>query len=131
MPFDAKYQGNDTGTDFPAVWVIPAALRQLAECGDAELVEELIAIFQTDTAERLEVMRQAVSAKDYSVVNAEAHTIKGSSVQVGANRLADFCHQMEQEARKSPSADLTQAFDRLVSAFDEVCLVIAARKPQQ
>jgi HPt (histidine-containing phosphotransfer) domain-containing protein len=126
MPLDTKNTGMNTGSEFPAVWVIPAALRQLADSGDAELVEELIAIFQTDTAERLEVMRRAIDARDFVAVGAEAHTIKGSAVQVGANRLAEFCRQMELEVRKNPPVDLARPFAMLLASFDEVCGVIAS-----
>jgi len=126
MPLDTKNTGTNAGNEFPAIWVVPAALRQLAESGDAELVEELIAIFQSDTAERLEVMRRAVEGKDYVVVGAEAHTIKGSAVQIGANRLADFCRQMEWEVRKNPPVDLATPFARLLASFEEVRGVIAS-----
>ena len=63
MPQDTKNIESSNGREFPAVWAVPATLRQLAECGDAELVEELIAMFQTDTSSRLEVLRHAVAAQ--------------------------------------------------------------------
>jgi HPt (histidine-containing phosphotransfer) domain-containing protein len=128
MPQDTRNIESNTGRDFPAVWAVPATLRQLAECGDAELVEELIAMFQTDTSSRLEVLRQAVAAQDYRVISAEAHTIKGSAMQVGANRLADFCRQMEQGVRQTPPVDLAGAFHQILQSFDEVCRLIAERQ---
>src|ERR1700689_1774039 len=106
MPLDTKNVAIDMGGDLTAVWAVPEALRQLVEYGDTELVDELIAIFQTDTASRLEVLARAVAAGDWATVRAEAHTIKGSSVQVGANRVAEACRQMETEARKSPPMEV-------------------------
>ena len=98
MAIDSK--GMNTRSEFPDVWVLPAALRQLAESGEGELVDELIAIFQTDTAERLQLLACAIEAADYPTVRLEAHTIKGSALQVGANRMAELCRQVEMEARK-------------------------------
>jgi HPt (histidine-containing phosphotransfer) domain-containing protein len=127
MPLDSKISVWETRSDLPAVLVVPAALRQLAECGDGELVEELIAVFQTDTAQRLELMRRAVDAADYSTVRLEAHTIKGSALQVGANRLADHCRQVEMEARKARPDSLVPLFRVVLRSFEEVRGVIAAR----
>jgi two-component system sensor histidine kinase/response regulator len=128
MSQDTKNIESNIGRDFPVVWELPTTLRQLAECGDAELVEELIAMFQTDTSARLEVLRHAVAAQDYTVVSAEAHTIKGSAMQVGANRLADCCRQMEQAVRQTPPEDPAGAFHKILQSFDEVCRLIAERQ---
>jgi HPt (histidine-containing phosphotransfer) domain-containing protein len=116
------------GRESSDAWVLPAALVQLEDCGETELVEELIAIFQTDTASRLEVMARAVQAADYPVVRQEAHTIKGSSLQVGAVHVAAICLQLEMEARKPVPGELDALFGALLRTFDEVRDVIAARR---
>jgi HPt (histidine-containing phosphotransfer) domain-containing protein len=127
MPVESKKMGSNIGSEISEVWVLPAALRQLEECGEAALLEELIAIFQTDTAERLELLARAVEAADYPTVRQEAHTIKGSALQVGANRVAEFCRRMELEARKARPEDLVPLFHALLRSFDKVRGVIAAR----
>jgi HPt (histidine-containing phosphotransfer) domain-containing protein len=127
MQLDSKNMGSNIGSEFSDVWVLPAALRQLQECGETDLMEELIAIFQTDTTERLEVLAHAIETSDYPTVRQEAHTIKGSALQVGANRLAEHCRQMELEARKARPEDFIPLFQALLRSFDEVRGVIAAR----
>src|ERR1700683_3386434 len=111
--------GTNISSHFSDVWVLPAALRQLQEGGEGVLVEELIAIFETDAAERLDVLARALEAADYPTVRQEAHTIKGSALQVGANRVADVCRQMELEARKPQPADLVPLFRALLGSFEE------------
>jgi HPt (histidine-containing phosphotransfer) domain-containing protein len=128
MQLDSKSMESTIGSEFTEAWVLPAALRQLEECGEADLVEELIAIFQTDTAERLELLARAVETGDYATARAEAHTIKGSSLQVGAVRVADACRQMEVEARKVQPLGLAAMFRALLQSFDEVRSVMAARR---
>jgi len=118
---------SNPGSNFHDTWVLPAALRQLQECGETTLVEELIAIFQTDTAARLEQLARAIAAADYPAARLEAHTIKGSALQVGAVRFADACRQMEMEARKPAPADLAPLLSAAVRSFDEVRGVFARR----
>jgi HPt (histidine-containing phosphotransfer) domain-containing protein len=126
MAFNSKSMERNIDTDLSDTWVLPAALRQLEEYGELDLVEELIAIFQTDTAERLELLARAVETDDYVTARQEAHTIKGSALQVGAVRLAERCRQMEMEARKPQPGSLVALFRALLSSFDEVRGVIAA-----
>jgi HPt (histidine-containing phosphotransfer) domain-containing protein len=128
MQLDSKSMESSIGSEFSGVWVLPAALRQLEECGEADLVEELIAIFQTDTAERLALLGRAVEMADYATTRAEAHTIKGSALQVGAVRVADVCRQMEVEARNAQPTGLAPMFRTLLQSFDEVRGVFAARR---
>jgi HPt (histidine-containing phosphotransfer) domain-containing protein len=115
-------------SDFSDVWVLPAALQQLQECGDELLVEELIEIFQTDTAARLEVLRQAVDTADYKITRTESHTIKGSALQVGAVKVADICLEMEIEARQAQPAQLAILMRALLRSFEEVRGVLATRR---
>ena len=128
MQLDGKSMESSIGSEFSGVWVLPAALRQLEECGEADLVEELIDIFQTDTAERLELLARAVESGDYATTRAEAHTIKGSAMQVGAVRVAEVCRQMEVEARNAQPAGLAPMFRALLTSFNEVRGVFAARR---
>jgi len=125
MPLDTKTMATSTGSEISAVWVLPAALQQLQECGESALVEELIVIFQTDTADRLEVLARAVEAADYAATRQEAHTIKGSALQVGAIRMADVCREMEVEARKPAPEELPRLFQTLLRRFEEVREVFA------
>jgi hypothetical protein len=48
-------------------------------------------------------------------------------LQVGANRLADHCRQVEMEARKARPDSLVPLFRVVLRSFEEVRGVIAAR----
>ena len=125
MPLN-KSIDYSSGSDISDLWVLPEALRQLQECGETELVEELIVIFQSDTASRLEILARAVETSDHATARQEAHTIKGSALQVGAVRFAEACRQMEMEARKDVPSDLDVLYRVMLRSFDEVRGVIAA-----
>lgn len=129
MQLDGKTMDVLNTGELTAVWVLPAALQQLHECGEDELVEELIEMFQTDTASRLEKLRRAVEATDCLIAGSEAHTIKGSALQVGALKVADVCLQMETVARQGQPASLPVLMRALCGSFEEVCRVLSARRP--
>ena len=128
MHLNGTSMESSIASEFSDAWVLPAALQQLEESGDADLVQELIEIFQTDTAERLELLARALETGDYATARAEAHTVKGSALQVGAVRVADVCRQMEVEAGKAQPADLAPMFRTLRRSFEEVCGVISASR---
>jgi len=127
MPFNKSIDCS-LGSDIDDLWVMPAALRQLQECGETELVEELLVIFESDSVARLEVLAHAVEGADYATARQEAHTLKGSALQVGAVRFAEACRQMEMEARKELPSNLTALYRAILGSFDEVRGVIAAHR---
>jgi len=127
MPFNESIECSP-GSGISDLLVLPAALRQLQECGETTLVEELIVIFESDTAERLGVLARAVETADNATARQEAHTIKGSALQVGAVPFAEACRQMEMEARKEAPSDLAALYRAMLQRFDEVRGAIAARR---
>jgi len=118
----------DAGRDLPAAWVVPATLRQLVEAGDGEWVEELMAVFQADTTSRLDLMGRALANADYGAVRAQAHAIKGGAIQVGAERLADVCRQVELEAGKVQPVDLARLFQCVLQSFEQARRAISVRE---
>jgi HPt (histidine-containing phosphotransfer) domain-containing protein len=79
-------------------WRLPETLQELAQCGEQEIVAEVLTLFQSDTEHRLTVLRAAVESGDRQTARAQAHSLKGSAVQVGANALAESCREMEMTA---------------------------------
>ncbi|CAI8934655.1 histidine phosphotransfer protein HptB [Pseudomonas sp. IT-P74] len=72
-----------------------SALQEVMEEGYPDLLD----IFLADSEERLKVLRAADSA---ALLVATAHSFKGSSSNMGALRLTELCHQLEQQARSLP-----------------------------
>jgi len=72
-----------------------SALQEVMEEGYPDLLD----IFLADSEERLKVLRAADSA---ALLVETAHSFKGSSSNMGALRLTELCHQLEQQARSLP-----------------------------
>ena len=76
-------------------WALP---EELALVGDPDLLMELISIFKQDVAARLQALRGAVMTGDNAAVGAQAHTIRGSAIQMGALHLVATCRHLELDA---------------------------------
>ena len=73
-------------------------LRKLEEGGYFS-VAEYIDLFLSEGPLRIEAMASALQAADAPTLQREAHTLKGSSRELAARRLATVCLQMEELAK--------------------------------
>jgi HPt (histidine-containing phosphotransfer) domain-containing protein len=103
-----------------AFWVLPEELRQLAET-DEGLVKEVLAVFRSDTAERIARLRASLERGDTAGVKSEAHALKGSSGQVGAAGVSTICRQIELQISSSETAAVKDLVAQLQAAFEAVC----------
>jgi signal transduction histidine kinase/DNA-binding response OmpR family regulator len=80
------------------------SLRRLGEMTGTPLVREIVDSFLAEMPARLKRLRQALAEQDAPALVFSAHTLKGSSGQVGALRLAALSAELEQSGR---TGDLT------------------------
>jgi two-component system sensor histidine kinase/response regulator len=83
-----------------------ATVESLRELGGSEMLSELIAMFFDDARSGIDAMREAVERGDAQTVERAAHTLKGSSGNMGANRMAELCEELQDAG---VSGDLTHA----------------------
>jgi DNA-binding response OmpR family regulator len=69
-------------------------LQELA-CDDPALLDELIDLFLTEAPKLIDQMRRATEDEDGPALRRAAHTLKGSSGQMGALRIQDICATIE------------------------------------
>lgn len=93
-------------------------LRALGEPGDDSFLKEIIGIYLTDTPQRLEDLRRSHAAGDQQAFVRAAHTIKGSSANVGAAAVRALAEHLEHVAKTGPIAPLGEAIPELAAAFD-------------
>ena len=106
-------------------WVLPEELRQLAE-SDEDLVNEVLSVFQSDTADRIRKLRAALAQDDRQQVRHQAHAIKGSAGQVGATDVSELCRQLELYALTAETPVLHDLMERLEASFADVCRAMSA-----
>jgi len=75
--------------------------------GGADFTLTLIDQFLREASSQVETLRDAARRSDASALKATAHSLKGSSMTMGAKRLAALCKRAEEEAgRQSDSAGI-------------------------
>ncbi len=92
----------------------PSLLEQLRELGPGDdggdMFAELVEHFVTQSADRLEELRDAAGRRDWPTLARAAHTQRGSAAVMGAAALASACAGLEAASR---TADLGEARKRL------------------
>jgi CheY-like chemotaxis protein len=81
---------------------------------NGEFIAGLVTTYVADTAVRLGVLRTALVAHDFPTIDRAAHTIKGSSGNMGATRMASIGSALQQAGKV---ADLTTA-TRLITEME-------------
>jgi HPt (histidine-containing phosphotransfer) domain-containing protein len=105
-------------------WAPPQTLRDI-EIGASGFVAEMIADFTTDTATRLQHLRRAAANADSSRVRAEAHAIKGSAREMGADAIVQLCLEIELKAPDPNASNIKDRIQELEARFGEVSRAMA------
>lgn len=92
-------------------------LRQLQAPGEPDLVPQLIDLYLADVPVRLDTLRQALAHGDGARLAQTAHTLKGSSANMGASRVARVCLELE---RCGKANDMLSAAEWLAHLEQEI-----------
>ncbi|TFW27964.1 hybrid sensor histidine kinase/response regulator, partial [Massilia arenosa] len=76
-----------------------ANIRALSSDRGNALVRKVVSAYVDDTPQHLEALRRAISGNDALRLRKEAHSLKSSSANVGAETLAQMCKEMEHLGR--------------------------------
>jgi len=87
----------------PAITAEPvineAALEAIRTLGGNELLHRVITLYLSNAGKLLQSLENAWITGDLNAIRLASHTLKSSSNQVGAHRLAELCREVENEAR--------------------------------
>lgn len=120
LPAEAPCE-QKAGTPEPSARA-PVEIGQIQETadGDKDFERELIELFVSDNEERLKTIESLVAGRDAEALRREAHTIKGSSANMGAPGMREIAARLEQV---DPRTELTQALqllEELKAEFEQV-----------
>ncbi len=93
----AHQQAGEADQPQPALidFAMLATLRELSDDGDPDFFWNLMEEFFEDAVIRLDELSEAVASNDSARLRRVAHTLKGTSANLGACRMAELCHEME------------------------------------
>ena len=87
---------------------------------DEDFAKELLAIFMEDTPSQMEKLKQALKDKQPDQVEHQAHTIKGSSANIGAHRLSNTAFKMEMTAKDGDIDSARGLMEQLEKEFEKL-----------
>ncbi len=105
-----------------------ANLQALSEDDGGEFLREILSIYLQDTPQRIAELHAAITSGDVPVFSRAAHTIKGSSSNVGAEQVRAVAEQLEHDSKAGaalPSlaphvGELEAAFNRATAEINKL-----------
>ena len=93
-------------------------LRALNPDDNDEFLREIAGIFFEDTPQRIAELDQSLAAGDVAKFTRAAHSIKGSSSNLGAMVLRTAAEKLEQHARSRGLADIGELLATVKTEFN-------------
>ena len=100
-----KEENHMTSAECPVDVDVLDTLRELADEDTPDFFTDLIESYVDDAARLGRELHQAIAADDVELVARTAHTLKSSSGNVGAGKLASLCSAIEAQARGHNNLD--------------------------
>ena len=93
--------------------------------GDEELLDELLDMFLQDFPARSKELKQALEENDAMLLAQRAHTIKGTSANIGAHALKDVAFEIEKTGNAGDLNLARTLVRKLESKFEKLQLVLS------
>jgi HPt (histidine-containing phosphotransfer) domain-containing protein len=103
-------------------------LRDLPGEGADDLLGELIILFAQEAPPRISQLRTAILQSDATRVMQVAHSLKGSSANLGASCMAGLCNRLEQQGRQGNLDGALHVHDEIVREYRRVMLALDAER---
>jgi two-component system sensor histidine kinase/response regulator len=104
----------------------PETIEEFRSEGEG-LLEDLIALFNSEVSEGLEELAHALQAGDSETVARVAHNMKGNAGSFGATRMFDMAAAIDQAARVKALDKVTALFPAFRTECDQVRSVLNAQ----
>ena len=95
--------------------------------GDEAFILELLQLFLESTGGDVQALADASKTQEYSHVAHRAHTIKGASGNIGADKLMSVAGRLEQHAKTEQGRVLDPMIAEVVATYDQTVHAIQAR----
>ena len=100
------------------------SLRQLTPQGEPDVLAEILNLFLEEVPKRILALQSALAAGDAPEVSRAAHSLKGSSGNIGAQSMLDVCRQLDDVARAGDLGSVAPLVASLTSEYHRVELEI-------
>jgi HPt (histidine-containing phosphotransfer) domain-containing protein len=120
-------------TDLGAEPIDAAAFAGLLEMtgGDQSFVDELVDTYLEEGTSLVDRLRTAAATGAADDLMRAAHSLKSSSLNVGALPLGELCRSLETDARGGTVPDARGRAEEIGTAFDQVRLGLLAERERR
>lgn len=105
-------------------------LRALSPDDGDGFLRDIIGIYIEDTPKRIQEMKESLVAADQPKFTRAAHSIKGSSSNIGATEVRALAEKLEHDSRNNGLAGLETRIAQLEASFAATCVQLAKIVPQ-
>ncbi len=99
---------------------IVSTLRAMGDAEDPTFFRDVIEAFFADTTELMTTLQRAITSAEMDLVERTAHTLKGSSTNVGAMGMAALCHELQSVGHTADLVEAVQYLSKLEHEFVRV-----------
>lgn len=105
-------------------------LRALDTAGNDEFLREIAGIFLEDTPRRIEELDESLLSGDVGRFTRAAHSIKGSSANLGATALRATAEKLEHQSRSQGLVDVQSLVAAVKTEFERARAELSAIVPK-
>ena len=102
------------------------SIREFEHQGQPGLFHELSNIFLESASETMKLLRVSVETKNFAKIRSYAHTLRGSSANLGLDRMSLECSTLEEQAKVKDDTRLLEHFQKLETEFQTGCTALQA-----
>jgi HPt (histidine-containing phosphotransfer) domain-containing protein len=103
-------------------------LQELVQETDFEFVIELVDIYLNETPTQMQTIVKALDTQDHHMLTIAAHTLKGSSLNLGAKQLGAACFKLEELGRSGIPISASMNTKEIESEFEQVKAILLTFK---
>ncbi len=85
---------------------------------------ELVNVFIADGKNQLDILNTAIALSNAQDIRRIAHTIKGSSANLGINKLSQMCKELEVNAADNNLSRANELFNAISNEYNEVKVLL-------
>jgi signal transduction histidine kinase/DNA-binding response OmpR family regulator len=104
------------------------SLRRLGQIAGSSVLDNIVGSFLAEAPRRLERLRQALDKSDAQDLAFLAHSLKGSSSQLGAVRLAALSADLEERSLSSELTEAAGLLDEIEQEVERVAPLLQAQR---
>jgi len=89
-------------------------------CSDENVVREITKMFLKDSPRCMDSITEAIQAGNPKYVGMYAHSLKGAALQIGAKRLSEEAHKLEQAGKEKDVGAIPPLFEQVRAEYQKV-----------